>query len=61
MATPNVSVGDAARHYGVSTRTIRRRIAEGKLRAYRVGGQIRIDRGDLERLARPIPTGAGRE
>ena len=51
-----VSVQAAAEQLGVSTRTIRRYIASGRLLAYRVGPTlIRIDPGDLDRLARPIP------
>ncbi len=33
---------DAARYLGVSTDTIRRRVADGTLTAYRVGGTGRI-------------------
>jgi excisionase family DNA binding protein len=59
MARPDVSISDAAQYYSVSQRTIRRLIATGKLPAYRVAGQIRIDRGDLERVDRPIPAAGG--
>lgn len=60
MAVPPsgmVSLGAAARYRGVSTRTIRRYVSRGELRAYRVGGhliQFRIS--DLDALAREIPT-----
>jgi excisionase family DNA binding protein len=52
-----MSLKDAATRYGVSERTIRRRIAEGKLPAYRVGPRsIRVAAADLDALATPIPT-----
>jgi excisionase family DNA binding protein len=57
--TPRLSIVQAADQFGISTRTVRRRIAEGKLRAYRVGGLIRIDAEDLAQLAQPIPTAGG--
>lgn len=44
-----------ADEYGISTRTLRRRIADGTLPAYRVGGQVRVREADLEQLARRIP------
>lgn len=54
-----IDVATAARHYGVSAKTIRRRIAEGALPAVRVGRLIRIDPDDLDAMARPIPSAAG--
>ena len=58
---PGISVSEAADTYSCSTRTIRRRIADGTLRAYRVGPKlIRIDPGDLDRMARQIPAAAQR-
>ena len=55
-APRRISVHDAADYLGVSTRTLRRYIVTGKLPAYRVGPTlIRIDRADLDKLARPIP------
>jgi excisionase family DNA binding protein len=52
-----MSLKDAATQYGVSERTIRRRIAEGKLAAYRVGPRsIRVTAEDVAALAQPIPT-----
>jgi excisionase family DNA binding protein len=46
-----------AEQYGLSERTLRRRIAEGTLPAIRVGPRsIRIAAADLERLGTPIPT-----
>lgn len=37
------SIQDAARRTGVSEKTIRRRIQDGVLRAYRMGRIIRLD------------------
>ena len=43
---------EAADYLGVTTRTIRRYIAEGRIAAYRVGDRlIRVDMGDVEALA----------
>lgn len=56
----NMNLKDAADWYGVSERTLRRRIAEGKLRAYRVGPRsIRVSVEDLDALARRIPSATG--
>jgi len=56
--TRYATVKSAAKHWNVSTRTIRRRIAEGKLKAVRVGPRsIRVAVEDLEQLGEPIPTG----
>lgn len=45
----------AASYYDVSTRTVRRAIADGKLPAVRIGRQVRIAWSDLDAWARPIP------
>lgn len=50
------SINAAAIYLNVSTRTIRRYIAQGKLPAYRVGGTlVRVDQADLDALVRRIP------
>lgn len=50
-----VSIQRAAEHLGVDPKTIRRRIADGKLLAYRVGPRlIRVDRDSLLALAKPL-------
>lgn len=50
-----VSVEAAASQLGLSTRTIRRYIADGKLRAFRVGGTlIRVRQADVDALVRPL-------
>jgi excisionase family DNA binding protein len=54
------SIASGAAYINVSTRTIRRWIASGQLRAYRVGPRLcKIDRADLERLVRRIPAAGG--
>lgn len=53
-----VSPAEAAQHLGVSVKTIRRYIAEGKLPAKRLGSrQIRITREALDALLTDIPAG----
>jgi excisionase family DNA binding protein len=59
-----VSLAVAAERPGVSVKTLRRRIADGSLPAYRIGptgskGAIRVDPEDVERLLRRIPTADG--
>jgi excisionase family DNA binding protein len=52
-----VSIAKAAEAQDVSTRTMRRWIAEGRIRGYRVGPRlVKIDVDDLNQLARRIPT-----
>jgi excisionase family DNA binding protein len=51
------SVEVAADYADVSTRTIRRYIADGRLTGYRVGPRlVKVDLADLDALVRPIPT-----
>jgi excisionase family DNA binding protein len=53
------TVADAARRTGVSTKTIRRRIAEGQLTGYRFGPHlIRLNPTEVDNLLRPIPGAA---
>jgi excisionase family DNA binding protein len=50
-----VTIQRAAIHEGVSEKTIRRRIADGTLKAYRSGPRlIRIDRESLLKMAKPM-------
>jgi len=50
-----IAVGADSVH--VSSKTIRRRIADGSLTGYRMGPRlIRIDLDELDALMRPIPT-----
>ncbi len=55
-----VSPATAAVHLGVSTKTLRRYIASGRLTAYRVGNKIiRLDLEEVDGLLHPIPTTGG--
>jgi excisionase family DNA binding protein len=56
-----ISVNEAAERLGVEHKTIRRSIARGDLKAYKVGrtAAIRIDVAELDALLRPIPTTGG--
>lgn len=51
-----VSLAVAADAADVHPRTIRRRIADGTIRGYRVGRLVKVDLDDLGELVRPIPT-----
>jgi len=54
------SVADAAAYADVSSRTIRRWIATGRLPGYRVGPRlVKVDLADLDAIVRPIPTAGG--
>ena len=55
-----VSLTDAATYTDLSTKTLRRRIADGTLPAYRAGRLIKIRCEDLNALFRQIPNGATR-
>ncbi|WP_448712170.1 helix-turn-helix domain-containing protein [Microbacterium profundi] len=47
----------AAERFGVSVKTLRRRIADGTIRGYRVGRLIRVDLHELDkRLLVEIPS-----
>lgn len=52
-----VSLAAAAEQFGVSVKTIRRRITDGTVHGYRVGRLIRVDLNGLqERLLVEIPS-----
>jgi excisionase family DNA binding protein len=55
-----LSLADAATYTDLSVKTLRRRIADGTLPAYRTGRLIKIRRDDLDVLFRQIPNGATR-
>lgn len=59
-STPKaVNLSGAAKYLGVSVQSIRRRIAEGHLPAFRIGPKsIRVYVADLEALKQPIGGGA---
>ncbi len=51
------SLADAAERTGVSVRTLRRRVSEGRLPAFRAGLRLlRVRPEDVDRLMRPLPT-----
>lgn len=55
-----ISITEAAQYLGVSTKTIRRYIATGRLTGYRAGPRLlRVDRTELDGLLRPLPTLGG--
>lgn len=65
MVTQTATVGriwlsqaEAAEYLGVTDRSVRNYISRGLLPARRVRGSrlIRIDRGDLDELLKPIPS-----
>lgn len=50
-----LSIPNAAERHNVSVSVIRRLIAKGELRAYRLGSRIiRIDPADLDKAFRPV-------
>ncbi|MDR2929894.1 MAG: excisionase family DNA-binding protein [Propionibacteriaceae bacterium] len=53
-----LTLKDAAHYTGASMDTLRRRISDGQLRAYRVGRShmVRLKTSDLDALMKPIPT-----
>lgn len=57
-----ISLAEAAEHLGVNPKTIRRRISDGTLTAYRSGPRLlRVDLAELEvAMLRQIPTVASR-
>lgn len=55
-----VTIAEAAKLGAVDPRTIRRRIADGTLTAFRLGPRlIRIDAAELDSLLTSIPTAGG--
>lgn len=49
------SIQQAADYLNVSVKTVRRRMSDGRLKAYRVGTRtIRVDRDSLLALAKPM-------
>lgn len=51
-----VRLNDAAAHIGCGTSTIRRHIAQGKLRGFRFGRNVMVSLDDIDALLTPIPT-----
>ncbi|AFC54277.1 helix-turn-helix domain-containing protein [Mycobacterium paraintracellulare] len=45
-----VTIDDTMRELSISKRTVRRLISGGKLRAYKIGGSVRIDLDDINAM-----------
>jgi len=57
MARQLIDLNTSAAALGVSVKTLRRYISEGRLTGYRIGPRnIRVDPDELDALARRIPT-----
>jgi excisionase family DNA binding protein len=55
-----ISLDEAAEFLGVSSKTIRRLVSSGDLRAYRAGKRlVRLRSSDVESFLKPIATVAG--
>jgi excisionase family DNA binding protein len=53
------SISDTAEYLGLTSRTIRVCIADGRLRAYKLGSKIvRLDLDEVDAALRPIPSAA---
>lgn len=50
------TIAAAAARLGVNPKTLRRRIADGRLTGYRLGSLVRLDPREVDALLRPIPT-----
>ena len=60
MSSSKIPLSVGAERLGVSGRTLRRYIAQGRLHAYKVGPRmIRVDSDELEALLKPMPTAGG--
>jgi len=51
-----LGLDEIAETFGISTRTVRRRIADGTIPAYRVGRLLKVDTADVEKLLHRVPT-----
>ena len=50
-----ITVAQTAEHIGVTERTVRRYIAEGRITGVRIGPKmIRVEAASLDRLAKPM-------
>lgn len=52
-------LSEAADYAACSKWTIRRRIADGQLRAFRNGRMIVVDLDDVDAMLRPVPSAGG--
>jgi excisionase family DNA binding protein len=58
VSPPNMSVADAAEYLGVTTRTVQQMIADGRLRAYRLGARVvRLRRDEIDAALEPFGRG----
>lgn len=55
MVTELLSIDEVAKLFHLHQMTVRRHIRNGKLRAIKVGGRIRVRRDELERFVQPLP------
>ena len=54
-SAPDMSVSDVARYLGVTTRTVYTMVADGRLRAYKLGDRIiRFRRDEVDAALTPI-------
>ncbi|OJZ75813.1 DNA-binding protein [Mycobacterium paraffinicum] len=54
-----VSIADTAEHLGITTKTVRQMIADGRLTAYRSGPRlIRLDLNEVDAAMRPLDRSA---
>lgn len=56
---PFLTVAEAAEYTKCGPRTLRRRVAEGRLTAYRSGKMIRYKRSDLDQMFAPTTQWGG--
>jgi excisionase family DNA binding protein len=54
-----ISLQAGADYAACSQKTLRRHIAAGRLRGYRLGRLVRIDLDELDAIMRPIPAAGG--
>lgn len=57
--TKLISLREAASRWGISVKTLRRRITDGELTAYRSGQLIRVKTSDVDAMFQPMPTQTG--
>lgn len=56
---PYLSIADTAEYLGLTTRTVRQMIADGRLRGYKLGQRVvRLRRAEIDAALRPFGGGA---
>lgn len=54
------NLDEAADYTGLSALTMRRRVADGTIRGYRLGSRtLRVDLNEIDEAMRPIPAASG--